>query len=105
MAVYFAGFIPTGGVYAALFPDLPGCNTEGETLEAACALATEAVHGHIVALIDHGDAVPEPSCREDALAKLREQYAALGLGDLPEGLEIRPIPAPELASLTVLGMC
>lgn len=25
MAVYYAGFIPTGDVYAVLFPDLPGC--------------------------------------------------------------------------------
>lgn len=105
MSVYFAGFIPTGGVYAAIFPDLPGCNCEGETLEAACALAVEAVHGHIVALVDNGDAVPEPCAQEAALAKLREHYAGLGLGDLPEGLEIHAVPAPKLASLTVLGMC
>ena len=31
---------PDGG-YAALFPDLPGCGTQGETLEEAIAMAKE----------------------------------------------------------------
>ena len=27
--MYYTGFIPTDGVYTVLFPDLPGCDTEG----------------------------------------------------------------------------
>ena len=50
MAVYYAGFIPADGVYAVLFPDLPGCNTEGATMEGAFAMAIEAVSGHLEAM-------------------------------------------------------
>ena len=96
MAVYYAGFIPTGGEYAVLFPNLPGCNTQGGTLEGAFAMAIEAVHGHIVAMADDGDAIPVPSSREEALVKLREQYAGLDLGELPEGTELHPVPSPNL---------
>lgn len=100
MAVYYAGFIPTGGVYAVLVPDLPGCNSQGGTLEEAFAMAMEAVAGHVVALADDGDAVPPPSPRGEAMEKLREQYAGLGFGDLPAGAELHPLPAPNLDTRT-----
>ncbi|MDL2268376.1 type II toxin-antitoxin system HicB family antitoxin [Desulfosarcina sp. OttesenSCG-928-A07] len=96
MTVYYAGFIPTDAVYAVLFPDLPGCNTEGDTLEGAFSMAVEAIAGHIVAMADDGDDIPEPSPRAEALAKLREQIAGLGFGDLPEGTELHPVPSPNL---------
>lgn len=96
MSIYYAGFIPTDGKYAVLFPDLPGCNTEGNTLEGAFAMAIEAVSGHIVAMADDGDAIPNPSPQEEALVKLREQYAGLDLGALPAGTELHPVPAPDL---------
>ncbi len=96
MAVYYAGFIPTDGAVAVLFPDLPGCNTEGATMEGAFAMAIEAVSDHVVAMADDGDVIPESSPKGRALEKLREQYAGLGLGDLPEGTELYPVPAPEL---------
>lgn len=96
MAVYYAGFIPADGVYAVLFPDLPGCNTEGATMEGAFAMAIEAVGGHVVAMADDGDAIPAPSSKEEALEKLREQYAELGFGALPEGTELHPVPSPNL---------
>lgn len=96
MAVYYAGFIPTEGVYAVLFPDLPGCNTEGATIEGAFAMAIQAVSDHVVALADDGDVVPEPSPKALALEKLREQFAGLDLGELPEGTELHPVPSPNL---------
>lgn len=105
MTVYHAAFIPIDGAYAAIFPDLPGCNAQAQTLEEACAMAAQAVHGHIVALLDYGDPIPQPSSEEEALAKLRERYALLGLGDLPEGFEMRPVPAPNLDKNTEMGMC
>lgn len=98
MAVYYAGFIPTNGVYAVLFPDLPGCNTEGATLEGAFAMAIEAVSDHVVALADDGDEVPAPSSKAEAMVKLREQYAGLDLGELPEGTELHPVQSPNLDS-------
>lgn len=96
MAVYYAGFIPTNGVFAVLFPDLPGCNSQGETLEEAFSMAVEALAGHLECMADDGDAIPEPSAREEAWAKLREQAAGLEMGDLPAGTELYPVPSPEL---------
>ena len=98
MPVYYAGFIPADGVYAVLFPDLPGCNTEGGTLEGAFAMSIEAVSGHVVAMADDGDDIPPPSSKADALEKLRKQYAGLGFGELPEGVELHPVPSPNLNS-------
>jgi len=96
MTIYYAGFIPANGVYAVLFPDLPGCNTEGQSLEGAFAMSMQAVSEHVVAMADDGDDIPAPSPKEAALEKLREQYAGLGFGDLPEGTELHPVPAPNL---------
>jgi Uncharacterized conserved protein len=96
MPVYYAGFIPTEGRYAVLLPDLPGCNTEGNTLEEAFAMAIEAAMDHVVALADDGDTIPPPSGREEAMRKLREQFASLDMGKLPTGVEIHPVPTPSL---------
>ena len=48
-----------GGGYLAEFPDLPGCITEGDTLEEALVNAREAVVGHLAALRQIGEPVPE----------------------------------------------
>ena len=98
MSVYYAGFVPTNGVYAVLFPDLPGCNTQGGTLEDAFAMSIDAVNGHLVAMADDGDDIPPPSSKEDALKKLQRQCAELGLGELPKGTELHPVPSPNLNS-------
>jgi DNA-binding transcriptional regulator PaaX len=47
-------------------------------------------------MADDGDDIPEPSSREVALEKLREQHAGLGFGDLPQGVELHPVPSPNL---------
>ena len=96
MPVYYAGFIPTNGVYAVLFPDLPGCNSQGDNLEEAFSMAVEALAGHLECMADDGDVIPSPSARTEALAKLREQAATLDIGDLPEGTEFYPVPSPNL---------
>ena len=96
MAVYYAGFIPTNGVFAVLFPDLPGCNSQGDSLEEAVSMAAEALAGHLECMADDGDAIPEPSSKSAALAKLRERAARLDMGDLPEGTELYPVLSPNL---------
>ena len=96
MPIYYAGFIPAGGVYAVLFPDLPGCNTQGASLEGAFAMSMQAVKDYVIALADDGDVIPDPSPKEVALEKLREQYAGLGFGELPPGTELHPVPSPSL---------
>lgn len=46
------------GGYAVEVPALPGCVTQGETLEEAIANAREAIGLHIAVLQAHGDPVP-----------------------------------------------
>lgn len=96
MAVYYAGFIPADGVFAVLFPDLPGCNSQGDTLEEAVSMAAEALASYLECLADDGDAIPEPSVKSAAHVKLCEQFAGLGLGELPADTELYPVPAPAL---------
>jgi antitoxin HicB len=47
------------GGYIARVPALPGCVTEGDTLEEASAMAKDAIEGYIECLIERGLAVPE----------------------------------------------
>lgn len=65
-------------------------------MEGAFAMALEALHGHVVAMADDGDVIPSPSSKDTALEKLREQYAELGFGSLPDGTELHPVPSPNL---------
>ena len=65
--LHFEG-IPGVGVS---FPDLPGCVTQGDTVEDALRLAREALALHIAGLLEEGEQLPEPSALED-LVKQRE---------------------------------
>jgi antitoxin HicB len=50
---------PDDGAYSVTVPALPGCVTWGATLDEAVASAHEAIEGHIAALRDTGQDVPE----------------------------------------------
>ena len=50
---------PEEGGYSVIVPSLPGCVTQGETLEEAIAMAKEAISLHIDGLIAEGLPVPE----------------------------------------------
>ncbi len=47
------------GGYWVTVPALPGCVTQGETLEEAIAMAREAIALHIEGLLEAGEPVPE----------------------------------------------
>jgi antitoxin HicB len=47
------------GGYTVTVPALPGCVTEGSTLEEAIEMAKEAVHLYIESLIADGEPIPE----------------------------------------------
>lgn len=49
---------PEGG-YVASVPALPGCHTQGETLEGTERNVTEAITLYLESLIAHGEAIPE----------------------------------------------
>lgn len=46
------------GGYWAEFPALPGCFTQGETIEEVLERAPDAVGSHLDALRDDGQAIP-----------------------------------------------
>jgi antitoxin HicB len=50
---------PDEGAYSVVVPALPGCVTWGNTLDEAVASAREAIEGHVAALRDTGQDVPE----------------------------------------------
>jgi predicted RNase H-like HicB family nuclease len=95
MAVYYAAFVPEEEGYSVLFPDFPGCTSQGNTLEDAAAMSVEALESHIGAMLDDGDVIPQPGNRQEAWAALRMQFAGLDMGPLPDGVELHPIPVPE----------
>lgn len=49
------------GGYGVVFPDLPGCVTQGATLEDAHANAMEALELHLEGMIEDGEGLPDPS--------------------------------------------
>ncbi|MCL5058703.1 MAG: type II toxin-antitoxin system HicB family antitoxin [Actinobacteria bacterium] len=51
---------PEGG-YSVTFPDLPGCITEGDTVEEALSMAKEAISLHLYGMEDDGDPMPNPT--------------------------------------------
>jgi predicted RNase H-like HicB family nuclease len=44
-----------------VFPDLPGCVTQGDTPHHAAEMAIEALALHIESMVEDGEAPPEPS--------------------------------------------
>lgn len=46
------------GGYWAYVPALPGCFTQGETLEEVVHMAKEAIEGFVEALASHGQPIP-----------------------------------------------
>jgi predicted RNase H-like HicB family nuclease len=50
---------PEEGGYSVMVPALPGCVTQGETIEEAVAMARDAIAGWIAVAERHGEPVPE----------------------------------------------
>lgn len=45
--------------YTVTVPALPGCITEGDTIEQAIAMAKDAIHLYIESLVADGEPIPE----------------------------------------------
>jgi predicted RNase H-like HicB family nuclease len=66
MAHYIAVLVPErSGGWTVLFPDLPGCASQGETLDEAIAMAADALAGHLAVARDCDDAIPMPRSADD----------------------------------------
>ncbi len=58
--------VPEGG-YDVFVPLLPGCVTQGNTLEEAKAMAKDAIFAYCQSLVKDGEPIPEEDAREGAL--------------------------------------
>lgn len=58
---------PEAKAYSVTVPALPGCTSQGDTIEQAIANAKEAIAGHIETLRQIGEPVPEETERPQAL--------------------------------------
>lgn len=65
--VYPAVFHLEDGTYWVEFPDIPGCFSDGATLEDALTNAQEAMAVHLSSLLDHQHPLPVASNLEDII--------------------------------------
>jgi len=93
---YIAVFHPAeekAGAFAVTFPDLPGCQTQGNTFAEAFAMAQEALDGFLDVMRADGDTVPAPSDFAEARAKA-EAAAAEDGEELHPGVILQAVPVP-----------
>lgn len=66
--VYPACFYPCEeGGYTVVFPDLPGCVTEGDTLSEAVDMAIDAASGWLLEYVEDNKRLPKPSNIKDVI--------------------------------------
>ena len=58
------------GEYLVSVPALPGCYTEGRTLEEAREMAADAIRAYCASLLKHGDPIPMESLEEQFIGRV-----------------------------------
>ncbi len=58
------------GEYLVSVPALPGCYTEGRTLEEARAMAADAIQAYCASLLKHGEAIPRELPEEQFIGRV-----------------------------------
>ena len=69
---YFAFAHKDGDTLWCEFPDLPGCFSDGNSLEELMQRASYALEGWTSSVIDDGGKLPDPTSAEELEAKSRE---------------------------------
>ena len=103
MPCYYAAFLPEQQGFSVLFPDIPGCQTHGETPSEAFAMAVDALSGHLETLAANNEPLPTPSNTTSAFVQLQAMCAEYGI-TLPEHFtetSLQLIPALEQDSTLV----
>ncbi|WP_174301510.1 type II toxin-antitoxin system HicB family antitoxin [Caulobacter sp. S45] len=69
MAQYYVALIHKDETsdFGVSFPDFPGCVSAGSTMHDAIVGAEEALRGHVSAMVEAGEPVPEPSTIDNVL--------------------------------------
>jgi len=65
--IYPACFYPNEDGYTVVFPDLPGCVTEGDTLAKAMEMATDASSGWLLSSVEENKEIPKASNIKDVI--------------------------------------
>jgi predicted RNase H-like HicB family nuclease len=79
MIRYMALIDGEAGAYGVVFPDLPGCNAMGETLDEALANAAQSLHDYVADALEHCESVAPPRALEE-LRQDKEVAQALASG-------------------------
>jgi antitoxin HicB len=58
------------GEYLVSVPALPGCYTEGRTLEEAREMAADAIRAYCASLLKHGEPIPIEALEEQFIGRL-----------------------------------
>jgi antitoxin HicB len=58
------------GEYLVSVPALPGCYTEGRTLQEARELATDAIRAYCASLLKHDEPIPSEPLSEQFIGRL-----------------------------------
>ena len=66
--------------YTIIIPDLKGCVSEGDSLEDAIAMGTDAACGYIVSEIEDGNELPKPT-KQTSLKLKKNQLTSLVICD------------------------
>jgi predicted RNase H-like HicB family nuclease len=96
-AMFLPHMIDGKQVYDVMFPDVPGCYSQGEGLEQALENAAEALHAHLGT--EDPAAWPVPGTMEQAKEKASAQAIEDG-EPLPPGTEFMLVKVPEAAYAT-----
>lgn len=67
--------------WSAVFPDLPGCATCGDTLNDALRMALDAAAGWIETTAEHGEAIPAPAPIDAPLPAWMQDDAEIPWGE------------------------
>lgn len=86
--------------YCVTFPDLPGCITEGDTLEEALHMAKDALELHLYGMEEDGDYIPDPTppekvkAPEGGFVTIIEAWMPLIRDEMANKAVKKPLPSP-----------
>jgi predicted RNase H-like HicB family nuclease len=88
------------GAYGVVVPDLPGCTSQGRTIDAAYRNAIEAVRLWVEDALEDGEKIPEPRSMAEIVAdpELRREHAGAALVLVPL---VRNVGRPKKANVSL----
>ncbi len=93
---------PEEGGYVVSVPDLPGCISQGDTVEEAMEMIRDAQRGWLTVALEHGDPIPTPRAPDGYSGKFnvrvpRRLHRALSEAAEAEGVSLNLFVATALA--------